>query len=311
MEFQNSAGIPFDDQIILLDNPGVFSHLQSCFYPWRKTRSPATYLRETWKQRLLFNPSRGALAKGLHSERLFAGYFDYSFNDLGLLKAVFQFLGKRSEKEFRLVIGKGDYLIDETFLEQLPPNLSYVLANNVNTTDSRIHYLPMGRDFRSLALFPDLKPSSLKKTLCYCNFSIDTHPIREFVAKQLQGKSFVKMDHMGSFLNYQLSRAQFFECLRESKFCICPRGNAFDTFRLWDCLYVGTIPIVVQEAVFHKELQDLPILFLDSYEELVNLDKDYLEEKYNSLLSEKFNYRKLFHSYWLNKLDSDGPKIES
>ena len=47
---------------------------------------------------------------------------------------------------------------------------------------------------------------------------------------------------------------------------------------MWDSMYLGTIPIVVREAEFHRELEDLPILFLDSYDAFSELTVDFLEQ---------------------------------
>ena len=104
---------------------------------------------------------------------------------------------------------------------------------------------------------------------------------------------------MGRFLDYELSREEFFDDLESAKFCICPRGKAFDTFRMWDALYCGTIPIVVKEAVFHELLNDLPILFLQSYEEFESLTAEQLEATYQEMLKTKYNFEKLRASYWL------------
>lgn len=92
--------------------------------------------------------------------------------------------------------------------------------------------------------------------------------------------------------------------MSESKFTICPRGNGIDTFRLWDSLYLGAIPIVVKEAVFHQYLDDLPILFLDSYEDFAKLNREFLVENYQNMLRKKYNYNKLLLSYWINEIES-------
>ena len=105
---------------------------------------------------------------------------------------------------------------------------------------------------------------------------------------------------MGNFLAYSIPRQEFLTKLATAKFCICPRGNAIDTFRLWDCLYVGTIPIVVREAVFHEQLSDLPILFLDHYSEYRQLSAEFLERTYETYLRTAFNYSKLDVRYWLD-----------
>ena len=117
-------------------------------------------------------------------------------------------------------------------------------------------------------------------------------------------KNFIGFEHMGKFLKYPISRSEYFTKVSKSKFNICPRGNGIDNFRLWDSIYLGAIPIVVKKTVFHDYLKDLPILFLDSYEEFENLNKEFLEETYQKMLKKKYNYKKLLFSYWINKIES-------
>ena len=113
---------------------------------------------------------------------------------------------------------------------------------------------------------------------------------------------FAKFDHMGKFLKYSISREEFYEKLLLSKFAVCPRGNAIDTFRLWDCLYLGVIPIVVKEAIFHEMLIDLPILFIDKPEDFGLLTESRLEEVYLNMLETEWNYEKLRLSFWMSKV---------
>lgn len=200
------------------------------------------------------------------------------------------------------MIGKGDYQFNQEQLQEAPKNLVYVIANNIMVKDPRVSYLPMGRDFRSVAEFSEAKPTEKKEILCYCNFSINTHPIRQKLYENIRDKEFIVFEHMGQFLKYSISRADFVRKLVRSKFAICPRGNGLDTFRLWDCLYSGTIPIVVREATFHQQLEDLPILFLNSYAEYADLTAEYLEATYNRMLEKEYNYSKLLLSTWLHPL---------
>ena len=90
-----------------------------------------------------------------------------------------------------------------------------------------------------------------KKNLCYCNFSLDTHSCRKQIYNSIKNKDFLTIENMGTFLNYSISRDNFFKQLNTSKFTICPKGNAYDTFRFYDCLYCDSIPIVVK-LPFHK-----------------------------------------------------------
>jgi hypothetical protein len=61
------------------------------------------------------------------------------------------------------------------------------------------------------------------------------------------------------------SAAEYTTALKESKFIPCPRGTAFDTFRLWEALEYGCIPLLCREAgdeVYYNWLRsNLPGLF--------------------------------------------------
>lgn len=90
---------------------------------------------------------------------------------------------------------------------------------------------------------------------------------------------------MGTFLKYSISRDTFFERLGNSKFTICPRGNAPDTFRFYDSIYAGSIPIVVREQYHNLKLfENIPILFLNHESEFKYLTEEFLKEKYIELM---------------------------
>ena len=211
---------------------------------------------------------------------------------------------KINEQDIIIVIGKGDYEITDEFADDIPDNIKFIYANNINTKNPKYRYLPMGRDFRSSSLFTQVKASYKKEYLCYCNFSINTHPQRKELFNSIKDKHFIDFEHMGKFLDYSISRRDYFNKVSKSKFTISPRGNGIDTFRLWDSIYLGAIPIVVKEAVFHEYLYDLPILFLDSYDDFINLNEDFLEETYHMMLKKKYNYEKLFFSYWIDMIET-------
>ena len=297
-EFQGSSGVPFGQQIVLIDNPAIFNRFVPAFFPYAKI-SLRKFLAECWTRKIIYGPTRYSVGRGLKSQSLFAGFFDTSFDKLSRLTRTFQYVEKQKEKEFELVIGKGDYHFDAEVLEKLPINLTRVYLNSLDLEDERLKYLPMGRDFRSVSESRNRPPCGDKKLLCYCNFSVNTHPLRKRVVDLVAKKKFVTKRHLGNFLSYEMGRDEFFNDLQSAKFCICPRGNAIDTFRMWDALYLGTVPIVVREARFHETLTDLPILFLNSYEEFGDLDEQVLEQTYSEMLTTKYNFEKLKISSWL------------
>lgn len=290
--------VPSDEQLFLINNPYFYERLTSCIVAPKRsvkfTNFLLKYLGIESKKHPIRIPNKNSI--------LFLGNKTSSYNSLKCLGKIYDLIRKKTKYRYRLIIGKGDYSFDCEKLNGIPDNLEYVVANNVMIENKRVKYLPMGRDFRSSILFQKVLPTEFKQILCYCNFSVNTHPIRQQIYRSIENKEFIVFEHMGQFQNYSISREDNFKQLVNSKFAICPRGNGLDTFRMWDCLYLGTIPIVVKEAVFHNQLEDLPILFLDSPSEYAQLNKEYLEYIYNKMLEQKYNYSKLLLSTWMNDI---------
>lgn len=74
--------------------------------------------------------------------------------------------------------------------------------------------------------------------------------------------------------------------LSEYEFCICPEGNGVDTHRLWEALYVKTIPIVLKseftDILVHNKI---PVVVLNDWGEL---DEDKLKYEFNTNDIERF-----------------------
>jgi len=52
------------------------------------------------------------------------------------------------------------------------------------------------------------------------------------------------------------------------KFCICPEGNGVDTHRLWEALYLKTIPIVIRSEFTNiLEQNEIPLVILNRWDE--------------------------------------------
>lgn len=67
-----------------------------------------------------------------------------------------------------------------------------------------------------------------------------------------------------------MSQEGWYSTVAEYSLVLCPRGNGLDTFRAWDTLYLGRIPVVASspmDAVF----DGLPVLILDSWHEISDI----------------------------------------
>jgi hypothetical protein len=83
--------------------------------------------------------------------------------------------------------------------------------------------------------------------------------------------------------------------LKDYQFCICPEGNGVDTHRLWECLYLKVVPIVI-DSPFSNILKtyNIPLVILNNWNDSFKLNLNYNDYNFND---EKFlnlsHYNKL------------------
>lgn len=143
-----------------------------------------------------------------------------------------------------------------------------------------------------------------KTILCYANFgmSVDRwfgNP-RKDLLKILEDKPFVLQENIQMHGRHDMSNDHFYNIISMSKFTLCPRGCGIDTYRLWDAICLGSIPIV-EKYSGHEQFDDLPILFVSNYE---IISEDFLNEKYTEFLQKDFCYDKLLFEYWAHKINT-------
>jgi hypothetical protein len=55
----------------------------------------------------------------------------------------------------------------------------------------------------------------------------------------------------------------YYDEMRRSKFIMCPSGLGWDTYRVWEAFYLGTIPVVEKYSRtdgWFRTVDDLPIV---------------------------------------------------
>ena len=60
----------------------------------------------------------------------------------------------------------------------------------------------------------------------------------------------------------------FLSNLSNSKFMICPIGNAIDCHRNWEVLYMRRVPIMTRDPYLQKLFENYPVLFVDKYSDV-------------------------------------------
>ena len=177
-EFQRGKiDFPFEEYIYYIENPLFYSRWENII----KTPGIRQFLIKCFDMVNSWGKEKPA-GKNI----LFLGHSNRSFNSNQNIIDNLKSTKKLSKKNSVLVIGKGDYEIDDEVLKNLPASVKCLFANNINTASPLTKYLPMGRDFRSRSLFSEIGPEYDKERLCYCNFSVNTHPQRKFLYEKIK-----------------------------------------------------------------------------------------------------------------------------
>lgn len=126
------------------------------------------------------------------------------------------------------------------------------------------------------------------KNLIYMNFNCGTRPYERNIVKNYfnQFSWVIKNEN----INWQ----QYYIDTINSKFVISPRGNGVDCHRIWECLYLRTIPIVKKEC-YMDDFSELPILFIEDWNQIT---EEFLNIKYDEFKNKNFDLSKLKISWW-------------
>ncbi len=130
--------------------------------------------------------------------------------------------------------------------------------------------------------------NSLKHNLLYMNFVLATHKDeREMVKEMFENKTYCKAA-------FNLPFSDYYQDVVSSDFILCPRGNGIDCHRTWECLYLGSFPVVKSSAM-DGLFEDLPVVLIKDWEEVT---EELLKKKYQEFASKKFHMEKIFFDYW-------------
>ena len=88
------------------------------------------------------------------------------------------------------------------------------------------------------------------------------------------------------------------EILKRFMFVFCPRGNGYDTHRIWEAFYLRTIPILIKDKfnIFYQ-INDFPVLMIDDISDLKSFTQSKLSKLYIKI-KKKFKNKKIYPHYW-------------
>jgi hypothetical protein len=98
-------------------------------------------------------------------------------------------------------------------------------------------------------------------------------------------------------LDYTIAgRLAYLQSIRKHDFVLCPRGNGRDTHRLWETLYLGSIPIVKFGELPGQLLNDFPVWIVNDWCEALN--PDLRASARENILTSDWDVKRLRQSFW-------------
>eukprot|EP00668_Euglena_longa_P016706 GGOE01020996.1.p5 GENE.GGOE01020996.1~~GGOE01020996.1.p5 ORF type:complete len:104 (+),score=25.91 GGOE01020996.1:518-829(+) len=92
-----------------------------------------------------------------------------------------------------------------------------------------------------------------------------------------------------------MSHDAYLKRMVHSRFVVCPRGIGPDTYRTWEALVLGRVPVV--ERLLHPFLYaGLPVVQLDSWQQL---NSSLLAECWEAMQAQRVHIQKLSFTWWM------------
>lgn len=166
----------------------------------------------------------------------------------------------------------------------------------------KVHSIPLGVPPEHVPTILEAmqKPSANKTQLLMINDSgwEHRHAINKAVIKNFRGM-------VNNTYGYD-GMTEYYEEMRRSKFVLCPSGLGWDSYRIWETLYMGTIPVIEhynRADGWYRTFDGLPVMWVERME---NLTPTMLEAAYVELAvnANHYSFEKLTTAYWIDMVNS-------
>lgn len=208
---------------------------------------------------------------------------------------------KFPDKKFIIFTNLEDTPIDEFIFDKIPNNVLSINAVNALSYGEKVKPIPYGVQRRlspndnrieTLLSFIQNNQSVAFKNLLYINHSVNTNPKeREGIKELFLDKTWAMVE--SGTVNY----FTYLSNLKESKFMICPIGNAIDCHRNWEVIYMKRVPVMKRHSYLEELFKDYPVLFVDEYcevtEELL-LSSQYLFDEMQKINIEDLDIKNFY-----------------
>jgi len=229
---------------------------------------------------------------------------DKSYVDFLLSKGtLLELLAEYPQMKFIVFTNLEDTPTDEHIFDKIPSNVLRISAVNAIVNGGKVIPAPYGiqrklydndkRDDvlqRIMNVWPDHP-----ENLLFVSYMQDSNPERNGIVDLFVDKDWAEVHTERKYYH------EYLMSIGNSKFVVCPKGNAIDCHRNWEVVYMNRVPVIKRHP-YHETLFksiDYPVLFVDDYSEIT---EELLIE--NNNLWEKawaYDLKKLILTNFFNK----------
>jgi len=179
--------------------------------------------------------------------------------------------GNFPQMKFIIFTNLEDTPIDDFIINKIPVNVVCISAVNAITHNDVVIPAPYGvqrrmtpDDDRIEQLTEWMKYDSIDnpKTLLYVSHNDSNGPERVGIKSLFYEKDWAEVNEQ------RVPYHKFLSNLSNSKFMICPIGNAIDCHRNWEVLYMRRVPVMRRDPYLEELYKDYPVLFVDKYSDV-------------------------------------------
>mmetsp|Transcript_48498 Transcript_48498/g.97573 ORF Transcript_48498/g.97573 Transcript_48498/m.97573 type:complete len:596 (+) Transcript_48498:53-1840(+) len=211
----------------------------------------------------------------------------------GTQDQVATWVQKSLRRPYILMTGQSDWPVSRSKAVLGDPFLVKWFAQNADVAHPKLQQVPIGLNcfehapemHQALQALKEKEEAPLRPHLVLVNFG-NTHPSRRKVWDHFCGKSSPNKHFATCSVKSQQNNVRgnphlvtYYRKVASHKFVAAPRGNGWDTHRLWEALYLGCVPIV-ESSVLDPLYAQLPVLIVKTWK---GLDEAALERAYEKL----------------------------
>lgn len=211
----------------------------------------------------------------------------------------------------------GNIYVSNWFIKKsdIPDNLIMWFAQHANIIHPKIKALPLGIPYhdqtdRMQKMLSFVEKNGGKTGLAYLNCRIESNVNERFTAYEFgsQNKDWTVHHHPSDLKKHgfiisgsqdEIDNRFLYEVARH-RFTVCPQGAGVDTYRFWETLYMGSIPIVRNNQKLTKNW-NLPILEVGNWSDCTT---EFLNRQYEIILArgqnQEYDLNQLNRYYWVN-----------